>query len=79
MAKNKLPAPIQREIDRQKIIQNLSSNDNYGLFFSIHFRDERDLEEEERKWREDIQKLKELLEEYQKMNGGMPARPMRLK
>ena len=78
MAKNKLSAPIQREIDKQKIIQSLSSNDSFGLCFSIHFRDEQDLEEEERKWREDIQKLKELLEEYQKMNGGTPARPSRL-
>ena len=78
MAKNKLSAPIQREIDRQKIIQSLSSSDEFGLCFSIHYRDERDLEEEERKWREDIQKLKDMLAEYQKMNCGTPARPSRV-
>ena len=78
MAKNKLPAPIQREIDKQKIIQSLSLNDEFGFCFSIHFRDERDLEEEDRKWREDIQKLKELLEEYQKMNGRTSARSKKI-
>ena len=79
MAKNKLSAPIQREIDRQKIIQTLCSNDSFGLCFSTYFRDERDLEEEERKWREDIQKLKEILAEYQKMNGGTPPQPSRVR
>lgn len=78
MAKNKLSAPIQREIDKQKIIQSLSSNDDFGFGFSIHFRDEYDLEEEDRKWREDIQKLKELLEEYRKMNGGTSARSKKI-
>ena len=70
MAKNKLSAPIQREIDRQKIVQALCSSNEFGLCLSVHFRDERDLEEEERKWKEDIKQLKEILEEYQKMNGG---------
>ena len=78
MAKNKLPAPIQREIDKQKIIQSLSSSDDFGLCLSIHFRDDRDLEEEDRKWREDIQKLKELLEEYQKTNGRTSARSKKI-
>lgn len=73
MAKNKLSVPIQREIDRQKIIQALCSSDDFGLYFSVHFRDERDLEEEERKWKEDIQNLKEILAEYQKRNGGTTA------
>ena len=78
MAKNKLSVPIQREIDRQKIIQSLCSNDSFGLCFPTIFRGERDLEEEERKWKEDIQKLKEILEEYQKMNGGTSARPLKI-
>ena len=78
MAKNKLSVPIRREIDRQKIIQFLSSGDDFGVYFSTRFRDERDLEEEERKWRQDIQKLKEILEEYEKMNGGTHAWPSRV-
>lgn len=77
MAKNKLSAPIQREIDRQRIIQALCSSPDFGYCFSSHFRNERDLEEEERKWREDIQKLKDILEEYQKMNGETSARSLK--
>ena len=76
MAKNRLSAPIRREIDRQKIVQLLSSGDDFGFFSPVHFRDERDLEEEERKWKEDIQKLKEILDEYQKLNRGSSARPL---
>ena len=79
MAKNKLSVPIQREIDRQKILEALCSGDNFGLCFSIHFRDERDPEEEERKWKEDIKQLKEILEEYQKMNGGSSGLSSRVK
>ena len=77
MAKNKLSAPIQREIDRQKILEILSSSDEFGFLFSAHFKDERDLEEEERKWKEDIQKLKEILDEYQRLNEGKPAKSSR--
>lgn len=73
MAKSKLTAPILREIDRQKIIQFLYSGEDFGICFSVRFRDEQALEEEERKWRESIQKLKEMLAEYQKMHGGMPT------
>ena len=69
MAKNKLSVPILREIDRQKIIQFLCSSDEFGSYFSVRIRDEQELEEAERKWREDIQKLKEILAEYQSRNG----------
>ena len=78
MAKNKLPVLIQREIDKQKILQSLCSNDSFGLCFSLYSREERDLEEEERKWREGIQKLKEILEEYQKLNAGKRTRSSRV-
>lgn len=77
MAKNKLPAPIQREIDRQKILQILSSGNDFGFLFSARLQDERDLEEEQRKWKEDIRKLKEILDEYQKMNEGKPDKSSR--
>lgn len=78
MAKNKLSAPIQREIDRQKIIASLCAGNDFGKCFSFHFRDELDLEEEERKWKEDIQKLREILAEYQKMNGETPTQSSRV-
>ena len=68
MARNKLSAPIQREIDRQKILRTLCSSGEFGAIFSVRFRDQRDQEEEERKWKEDIKELKAILEEYQKMH-----------
>ena len=68
MAKNKLSAPIQREIDRQKTIQTLCSSGEFGTFFSARFRDQRDREEEEKKWKEDIMELKAILEEYRKIH-----------
>lgn len=78
MAKNKLSVPIRREIDKQKLIQFLSSSDEFGFYFSTRYRDERDLEEEERKWREDIQNLKKILAEYQKVNSWTPTQPSKV-
>ena len=75
MAKNKLSAPIQREIDRQRIIKILCSSNEFGVYFSVFSNDDHDIEEEQKKWKEDIRQLKEILAEYQKVNGESSARP----
>ena len=75
MAKNRLPAPIQREIDRQRIIKILCSSSEFGIHFSVFPNDDHDIEEEKKKWQEDIKQLKEILAEYQKLNGESSARP----
>ena len=69
MAKNRLSAPIQREIDRQRIIKILCSSNEFGSYFSVFSNDHHDVEEEQKKWKEDIKQLKEILEEYQEVNG----------
>ena len=75
MAKNRLSAPIQREIDRQRILKILCSSSEFGVHFSVFSKDDHDIEEEQRKWKEDIRQLKEILAEYQKINGGSSTRP----
>lgn len=74
MAKNRLSVPIRREIDRQRIIQILCSSSEFGVYFSTFSNDQRKIEEEEKKWKEDIRQLKEILAEYQKINGEKPPR-----
>lgn len=74
MAKSRLSAPIRREIDRQRIMRILCSDSEFGVHFSVLFNDPHDMEEEERKWKEDIRQMKEMLAEYQKANGGPASR-----
>lgn len=75
MAKSRLSAPIQREIDRQRIIKILCSSREFGIHFSVFPNNDHDIEEEQRKWKENIKHLKEILEEYQKVNGEPTVRP----
>ena len=75
MAKNRLSAPIQKEIDRQRIIKILCSSSEFGIHFSVFPNEDHDIEEEQRKWKEDIRQLKEILAEYQKVNGEPTVRP----
>ena len=69
MDKSRLSAPIRREIDRQRIMRILRSGGGFGEHFSVLFNDPHHMEEE-RKWKEDIGRLREMLAEYQKVNGG---------
>lgn len=55
---------IQQERKHQKMLKGLMACDCFGLHYSDHFYRTHTAEEIEERWRNDVESLKKVLEEY---------------
>lgn len=78
MMKKKLTQPIQKEIDRQEILNALYASDFFEYYSSMSFCDKPSDPDAGKISKEDIKILKDILAQYQAMNQNAKGTPTKL-